>query len=83
MNNLKQRLENFMKKLSLKKFKKRKCSIIYPSFNENLSFDNCYELRIYNDLTKQDNLYYDKDGFCKEFETIDEAFEYIELNKLY
>lgn len=68
---------------SLRKLKKRKASIIYPSFNENLSFDNCYELRIYNYITKQDNLYYDKDGFCKEFETIDEAFEYIELNKLY
>ena len=82
MNNLKQRLENFMKKLSLKKFKIRKCSIIYPSFNENLSLDNCYELRIYNYLTKQDNLYYAKDDFCKEFETLNEAIEYIQNNKL-
>ena len=56
--------------------------IIYPSFNENLSFDNYYELRIYNYLTKQDNLYYAKDNFCKEFKTLNEAIEYIQNNKL-
>ena len=52
--------------------------VIYPSFNENLSGDNKYELRIYNPITTSDELYYANDGFCKEFETLDEAFSYIE-----
>ena len=60
--------------------------VIYPSFNENLSGDNTYELRICfpkrfnktNDFP--DKLYYRKDGFCKEFKTIDEAFQWIEEN---
>lgn len=71
-----------MKKLNLRKFKKRKCSVIYSHFNENLSFDNCYELRIYNYRTKKDNLYYAKDGFCKEFETREETTNYIQSNRL-
>ena len=60
--------------------------VIYPSFNENLSEDNMYELRISypNRYGKSDEfpdkLYYFKDEFCKEFETIDEAFEWIENN---
>lgn len=52
--------------------------VIYPSFNENLSGDNKYELKIYNPITTSDELYYAYDGFCKEFETLDEAFSYIE-----
>lgn len=52
--------------------------VIYPSFNENLSGDNEYELRVYNPITTSDELYYANDGFCKEFETLDEAFAYIE-----
>ena len=61
-------------------------SIVYPSFNENLSGANMYELRISypNEYGKSDmfpdKLYYAKDGFCKEFETIDKAFEWIETN---
>jgi len=52
--------------------------VVYPSFNENLSEDNEYELRVYNPITTLDELYYANDGFCKEFETLDEAFAYIE-----
>lgn len=61
--------------------------IIYPSFNENLSDNNIYELRICypNQMDKDydgptDQLFYASDGFCKEFKTIDEAFEWIENN---
>ena len=60
--------------------------VIYPSFNENLSGDNMYELRIcyprrFNKTDDfPDKLYYGKDGFCKEFKTIDEAFQWIEKN---
>lgn len=52
--------------------------VIYPSFNESLSGDNEYEIRVYNPITTLDKLYYANDGFCKEFETLDEAFVYIE-----
>ena len=62
--------------------------IIYPSFNENLSGDNMYELRISYpnkmgkdyDGTSNNELFYDSNGFCREFETIDEAWNWIERN---
>ena len=54
--------------------------VIYPSFNENLSEDNTYELRIFDPLTLSDQLFYANDGYCKEFEIIDEAWNWIAYN---
>lgn len=61
-------------------------SIVYPSFNENLSDDNMYELRVCfpNEFGKSDELpdklFYASDGFCKEFKSMDEAWNWIENN---
>lgn len=50
-----------------------------PQFNENLSHNNKYQIMEYNKNKKQYELFYDKiDGFCKEFETEAEAWEYIQ-----
>lgn len=58
-------------------YKNNNYNIIYPSFNENLSGDNLFELRVHNTMTDTDELYYAKDGFCKEFETLNEAYDYL------
>lgn len=58
-------------------YKRNNYNIIYPSFNENLSGDNLFELRVRNSMADTDELYYAKDGFCKEFETLNEAYDYL------